>query len=70
MLLPFIVSTWVSQIPQKSFPDSYVEGKVPGAEGAGRPRVSVYHIYGLSTPFWTYDTHTLTCALFSDPQIF
>ena len=51
MLLSFIVSTWVSQIPQKSFPDSYVEGKAPGAEGTGWPRVSVYHIYGLSIPF-------------------
>ena len=70
ILVPFIVSTWASPIPQNSFPDSYAEGKVLGAEGTGRPRASILHMYGLSIPFWRYDTHTLTCAfVFRSPSL-
>ena len=70
ILVPFIVSTWASPIPQNSFPDSYVEGKALGAEGTGRPKVSISHMYCLLIPFWRYDTHTLTCASVYRPQIF
>jgi len=36
----------------------------------GRPRVSISHIYGLTIPFWRYDTHTLTCAsVFRPPNL-